>query len=1040
MKKIPFAGVALIALLQCQPQQRFNTLPRANLVDAIGIEVSDTTREFAYTNKEAGFYYGETNSENKNGWQGWNIMTHEMLDDYRILIDGKALSKRQVDVARVYPYQLVRRYKNNVKETVTLLDSVNALVVELDGRTSLVVGQQSEIEIQPLFTDSNKRDSYEVKFLDGVLLIAERSHLRNELHRTVQRTSKEDYSIWVGIYAGEGAACSESQDGSGLQYCPASIKCKMRKAGCRIVFAVEETETKTVDLAHRVYQEADRRIQQRKDRMERPLQYSYVRTDDERFDRALMWAKISIDALIMNQPQAGKPVKGIFAGLPWFNNYWGRDTFISLPGAALVTGNFNDAKEILLSFSSFQEKDPKNTNYGRIPNQVTPTEVIYNTADGTPWFVRQAFEYIKYSRDTAFAKDIYAVVKRSIEGTLKYHMDRCYFLTHADAETWMDAVGPSGPWSPRGNRAVDIQALWYRQLRSGAELARMNGDQASAKAWNDIADKLKANFLSASDGFLDTTNVLLYDHLNINGTPDKQLRPNQLFALNEEGLIGSSAWRIRNLKSVIGKLAYPYGVATLSQEDENFHPFHHYEPYYVQDAAYHNGIVWTWLTGQVIEALCNFGQQELAYALTENMVRQILERGAVGTLSELLDAVPRSGEKEPGLSGTFSQAWSLAEFIRSFYQSYLGVNPNAMENSLYFLPTLPKQLGRVEFIVDFGGIPIKVHYDFAENRKTVTLASRFLSSSISIPLALFIEPNAMMLSKATLQPNTKLMIIFEKDKEEWTVTAYQNGAKTGVPFERFVTPPSERGLYTGFHFAVPKIREDLPALRGPEYPLLKLDQIKQVNANARVTCDVSDPEHDDRGDGNYVYPANSNFRDGILDITHFTVSSDERNVYFKMRYRNLANPGWHSEYGYQLTYTAIALHQRENEGSVDVGMNSKYILERKSAYQRIIFVGGGFRIQDTRGKILAAYLPVVEDVRNPLGDASTGTISFSVPLEYLGVPNGDWQFTVLVGAQDDHGGAGIGEFRNVEARGGEWIGGGKANPNQPNVYDVILPK
>jgi carbohydrate-binding DOMON domain-containing protein len=46
---------------------------------------------------------------------------------------------------------------------------------------------------------------------------------------------------------------------------------------------------------------------------------------------------------------------------------------------------------------------------------------------------------------------------------------------------------------------------------------------------------------------------------------------------------------------------------------------------------------------------------------------------------------------------------------------------------------------------------------------------------------------------------------------------------------------------------------------------------------------------------------------------------------------------------------------------------------------------------------------------------------------------------VLVGAQDDHGGAGIGVFRNVEADAGEWHGGGKLSPGDPNVYDFIFP-
>ncbi len=43
---------------------------------------------------------------------------------------------------------------------------------------------------------------------------------------------------------------------------------------------------------------------------------------------------------------------------------------------------------------------------------------------------------------------------------------------------------------------------------------------------------------------------------------------------------------------------------------------------------------------------------------------------------------------------------------------------------------------------------------------------------------------------------------------------------------------------------------------------------------------------------------------------------------------------------------------------------------------------------------------------------------------------------MLVGAQDDHGGAGIGEFREVNAEGGAWIGSG-GSPDSHNVYDWL---
>ncbi|HQT91174.1 MAG TPA: amylo-alpha-1,6-glucosidase, partial [Candidatus Kryptobacter bacterium] len=121
-------------------------------------------------------------------------------------------------------------------------------------------------------------------------------------------------------------------------------------------------------------------------RMQEVLDRSYVSTGLARFDRALAWAKLSLDALVTNQG-----MRGIWAGLPWFNDYWGRDSFISLAGATMWLGNFKAAREILLDFAAKQDTDTASTYYGRIPNLITPKETIYNTVDGTPRFVNAAW-------------------------------------------------------------------------------------------------------------------------------------------------------------------------------------------------------------------------------------------------------------------------------------------------------------------------------------------------------------------------------------------------------------------------------------------------------------------------------------------------------------------------------------------------------------------------------------------------------------------------------------------------------------------------
>jgi carbohydrate-binding DOMON domain-containing protein len=161
-------------------------------------------------------------------------------------------------------------------------------------------------------------------------------------------------------------------------------------------------------------------------------------------------------------------------------------------------------------------------------------------------------------------------------------------------------------------------------------------------------------------------------------------------------------------------------------------------------------------------------------------------------------------------------------------------------------------------------------------------------------------------------------------------------------------------------------------------------------------------------------------------------------MYFRLTFKNLSDPGWHPEYGFQLTLAAIAIHRSADNTQTAVGVNSHATLDPGYAYDRMIVVGGGYRITDGAGAVLCEYRPRPEDAARPIGNATTKTVEFSVPIEYLGHPTNDWKMTLLIGAQDDHGGAGVGEFRAVDARGGEWTGGGKANAAAPNVFDMLV--
>lgn len=209
-------------------------------------------------------------------------------------------------------------------------------------------------------------------------------------------------------------------------------------------------------------------ILDRKDRMQELVNSNSLMTNNDDLDKSMAWMMLTADELVTRQHGGW----GIYAGFPWFTDFWGRDMFIAMPGTVLCPGQFDVAKNILLSFAKYQDLDKKSPTYGRVPNRLNLEGILYNTTDGTPRFVMQVLDYLKYTGDVAFLKSIYNNVKVATDAALDLYVDDRGYLTHADADTWMDAKRQGKyPCSPRGNRAVDIQALWFCQLESAAKIA-----------------------------------------------------------------------------------------------------------------------------------------------------------------------------------------------------------------------------------------------------------------------------------------------------------------------------------------------------------------------------------------------------------------------------------------------------------------------------------------------------------------------------------------------------------------------------------------
>ncbi|MFM2043689.1 MAG: hypothetical protein RLY86_2265 [Pseudomonadota bacterium] len=639
-------------------------------------------RIFSFTDKQSGYWYARSHEPlNTAPFSGWTVATRPVLQDYALWVDGTPLDRRKA-TALVRPDRMERRWPGLV-EAIALLDGETTILLSLTSEAGGPAIREIGLEITG-------------------------DHAVPAPAGTPGADPETD--------PGGGLWLSPTGDPGGLVLVAPMRPVPARAEGRRLTAPADaggfvllhgRDAADLLARLERVRTSGADRLAARRERMAALLDRAGGQvSNDADLDRALAWLTLTGDSLITRQLGTG-----IYAGLPWFNDYWGRDTFIALPGLTLVTGQFEAAREVLLSFARLQDTDTTSPTYGRVPNRARPEEVIYNTTDGTPRFVIALLDYIHYSGDRAIAADLYPAVKRATDAALERWTDPSGYLRHDDADTWMDAKEKgTRPFSPRGDRANDIQALWHGQLLAAAELASLNGDVAAAARWRAQAEKVAARF--AAD-FIDPATGTLADHLNRDGSRDGQMRPNQFFALH---LLPDPALRERLTRSTWEALVYPWGVASLSQEDAEFHPWHEAWQHYHKDAAYHNGTVWQWLNGIALQRLLELDQPDAAWPLFAAMNRTILTEGAVGSMAENADALPRDGAATARLSGTFLQAWSNAEQLRVWHQHMLGIQPDMLAGRVTLRPNLPAAVTAVDIAPRIGTGRLHLSYRTADGQ------------------------------------------------------------------------------------------------------------------------------------------------------------------------------------------------------------------------------------------------------------------------------------------------------------------------------------
>jgi glycogen debranching enzyme len=729
----------------------------------LAIDVHDATRSYMLSDKHGGFLVGELGQIGAQTSDHWSVNGGDVVQGLVIRIGDTELSPSKFSFGRIFPHQIQRSFQDGTSETIAVLDpdankeDTHAILVQIQ---------------------TNGSTSIALTVVPGGSLVWKQS----TPERKTARWSGRIKNSLLTMFAGQAGTIVSG----GL-----SVR-NTKSASFLVVFQPEIRQE--VNLSP-LYAQVEAIKQVRIRRMERLLNTSYLTTSDVKLDRALQWVRLSLDALIVESPASRNAQSHTFAvaGLPWDGSINCRENAIAIHGLDLALGEYKSGMTILRSLSMYQDRVPNSHTYGRIAEKVHGGTSTYAAADVTPWFVRQMYEHVVWTNDTSLVRVMAPVVKRSIEGTLKYHVDSLNLLTHGDGETWMNVLVGGKPSVRRGNRAVELQLLWYFQQLIGGFVATFTGDPKSADNLSQRAAQTESSFTRL---FIDSTQENVYDHVTVAGVGVSDPRPNALFCLE---LVGSERVAQNMIKTIVNTMVYPWGVGSLGRRDERFTPYAELHKAHSVEEALYNGPVWTWLAGQLTYALTRYDRQDFTFKITTQLVHQILDRDMAGTLPAAFEAQPRPGELEPRAAGLRASVTGMAEFIRSFYEDYLGIRVDASSNLISLEPKLPEELTKVDFTVYSGAHPINGQYMCGGSPSRIILHAPDLLEPMKLRFLWMMKSGNAWKVSTVLRPNVRSTFVIGEDD----IVAYEAERATELKSKQKLKGFSRRSQFAGIDFVKP---------------------------------------------------------------------------------------------------------------------------------------------------------------------------------------------------------------------------------------------
>lgn len=564
--------------------------------------------------KYQGFFYAD-GSNYKN-----DLIVYKTVDCLSIFESGKI-----TEVKNSF-FEVERKYKNGLSEKYFLPNGYNSLCV----RTNRKVGAELILDMRYPYDCRQMGRFYSVEAKEDYALIKfvkrrdwSEDAVGDKKEFTLYLAVKTDKSSYGKVekffpkyYRKDHQRNSYPWD----RFVYKALEMEFEKA----VLSVGKSPNEVIEEVNKVFNNFEKLRRMEEENVYR--KFEPLAIGDDEIKMAHLCAQNSVYTMMVENN--GK--KGVYAGLPWFFQFWNIDEAVSM--LQIYRINKSLAREVILS-----QLDMVLDNGQILTKRFCEMEdVDLQSASAFGWLADRILRILsKYELPNDFKMDIIERFEK-IVSRLLHKRTKDDLAINLPQETWMDSLERSGA-------RIEIQALRLRIYDLLYELT--HNDQYEILK-RELKSKIRQKF--HKEGIL------------MDSPEDRTIRPNVFLAayLYPE-LLSREEWEVC-FDRVLPRIYLEWGgISSVDKSSSEFVG----EDTGENSASYHNGNSWYWINNLVALVLYRTNPRKYSQfigSIMEASMNEILYSGIIGHHAEVSSAVRQTS------SGCGAQLWSAAMYIEMF--------------------------------------------------------------------------------------------------------------------------------------------------------------------------------------------------------------------------------------------------------------------------------------------------------------------------------------------------------------------------------------